>query len=1699
METSELVAQIRETYERGLYVQAYEAGRAAWGKLDLWPGTDAQVLALRIAANCGASRWADWLARRAHRLDPDHVEARYYEARRIGRRRGPYEGIRWMRRHGDVPDSVCPDIRSSWYSLGAEHASMLRDFDEAELWLRLAEKADPTSPWVKVCWSSVREREDRYDEALELVREALALRPWYRPAVQTLAHLLAVASKEDEAIALLQDGGTRLESYAIPAQLLGLQLELKRYRESLEALDAVERLVILPEKPLPQWIAANRSEIHYFLGDIPASIEYARKSDSKFWKTIADRLENPEFTHAQARQLDVGFVRQHHATCAPATLSALSRYWGMPADHLQVADEICYDGTSSYSERKWANEHGWKTREFSVTEGSAQALLDRGIPFTFTTVDPGNSHLQAVIGYDGRRGTLTIRDPYWRTSGEALTKQLLDRYQASGPRGMAMAPADRADDLQSLELPDSQLWDRLYTLDRALNEHRREEAFREYEALRAEAAEHRLTCEARRRIAIYDGNATEHLAAVEQLVKTYPNDQRLELERLSLLRNQGRRDERLESYARLCDKPETHPIFWQQYAAELRADARRWGDAVELLRRAIRRWPSEGVNYSTLAHLYWEQRRYADALDLHRFAACLGDKDESLAMSYFSAADWFKQTNDALAWLRNRFERFGKKSSAPARSLVSAYMQLDRYGEAIDVIEEALRMRPDDGELQLYAADVCTSVSAEYLPRARELVEKARDNAPRSSWLRTAARLAVAEDRPAEALQLWREALELSPLAMDAHMAIPRLLYVLEGDPAAQRHLAEACARFPNHIPLHEWWVEWIRDEPPEVREPIIRRLLDVSGDNAWARRELAFLLAGQGRDAEAWAETEIAERLEPTSTSLCLLKARLLRNADRVSDAKAECRRALTMSVDDDGALGMWLALCDTIAERRAALDFFRQQLQAQVTYGDGLLALRERANDTLEPEELLEWLREAMAHRPDLWHAWSAVILQLLDVNDLDAAWDVACQATDRFPLVTRLWLDRADVCRARLDWEGERESLENAYRISPSSSITVRRLCESFHQQGEYDKALAHLLAAVKRNPNDPLARTMLAETHWRLSNRQEALEAVREAVKLDPGQSRAWDLLQRWTEVLDCPEVPRETARALTEQRPGDARNWLALAHALDQRSEVDERLAAYERALELTPRNPDIHDQKAETLAFVGRFDEAVAACRPAIFGPNPPMSLRGREAWVEAERGELQTAIERMRAVLEDEPYYFWGWSRMADWCQQAEDMPGYLQAAQWMVRINPQYEVSIGYLGEARQLNGDLAGAREAYSRAFELNPRYEFAGSQLFDLLLDGGQLEETQETLDRLLQFLPGPLSHTRATKLAAKQRDKEQALKYLELIAMESHPNTWPLDTAYTACVDAGWVDDVRALLERLVFTATPIPATGEKWIESLSGPQGPLVADVPERLHRLAKRAEELPEAPAPDAAAEESDEQSPDQAENRARFVELSRSALRHFMRKFCERKQVAQLREFVARNDAWLRPDTDRWSIVGWAFTFGRDYVGAAQWMHDWAQHTNAAPWALVNASEGFYNTGREAEGRACSEFALNQPVSNGLHLHHLWLASDAIVARDVERTEKHLELAIEVARGEPLDADYTFLRLLVDTLLQVEKAPAAQKASVFKAVADPLVKARHEYAPFAEEPARQRLYQLALRRLASAGGLIAGWIWYARARMRG
>ena len=1651
---SPTLERVQELYDQGLYLQAWQAARPLGQVMD-WPGVRGRVLASRLCPQLGGDRLGAWLSRCAYRDYPQHPEAIYFFGYARLRSRGPYFAWRWW---SDQPRIAAPaELQSSWLALGSEITAALRDFETAEGLLHEAFQIDPQNPWLHVVKAGLLQAQDRYDEALAVGREALELRPWYRPAVQTVGYLLSLRDDDSEALGFLSAASEKIESGAVSATLFSLQRETKQYAEAALTLDRVELLMPLADKRAKQWLSAQRSEIAYHFGQFDECIRFAQSSGSEFQKAIAERLKDQANRSASVVTLPVGFVRQHHKTCGPATLAAITRYWHAPADQLEVAEEICYDGTSNYSERKWAAQHGWICREFSVTEEGTRALIDRGIPFTFTTVDPGSGHLQAVIGYDARRGTLLIRDPYWRTSAEGLADKVLTRYRRFGPRGLALVPPGDADKFKDIELADAQLWDLLFELDGALEKHRREEAGTAAERLEELAPQHRLAIEGRRRLAIYDGNVAAHLAAVELLLQQFPECGVTQLERLSLLPGQVRREDRLAICREMCGKKETHPIFWQRYALELRDDITQREEALRLLRRAIRRWPEDGKGYHLLANVYWDMRRLSEALELYRFALCLNDKEEQLAMSYFSAARWLKQEESVLALLRDRFQRWGRKSGSPAQTLASALFRLDRDEEALQVIEDAIKLRPDDGQLLLYAADAQLQAGAHRTDRTHELLQLASEKAPRTEWLWSAARLADQEGRLPDALALWRELSALQPLNVAAQQAIVRLISATEGRETATNHLRRAVEQLPHNLPLFEIWVEWLRDEPNTAREPILRSGLEQFPNNAWLHRELAFLLLSEGRHDEARRHSLAAYQLDPLDPAWHYLEADLLHHEGKHAEGQAMFRKVLELSVDNDYGISRLMEGCKTLAERREAVAFIKEQLVKQVIFGDGLLAFREHAYGTLEGEELLKVLREALDQRPDLWHAWSACIQELLALNRQAEAWELCQQANQRFPLVPRLWLERSRVARARLDSPGEEEALEAALKINPAWNEAVRGLADLFQRQRRFAEEEQILRRAAARNPLDPVLQQLLAEALWRLERREEAVSFALRAVRIEPGYDRVWDVLHAWGAELDQPELALTVARELTQQRSGEARSWLILTRLLDRDEQRDERFAALDRALALNARCTDAYDQKAMLLAREQKWNEALEACNAPIWQGHPPNELRARAAWIEAERGQGAAAVKLMEAVVRDDPNFYGAWSKLADWYHVLGDKDGYMRAAEALVRLSPHYEVSLGYLGEARFIKGDKRGAREALERAFELNPRYEFAGNLLYDMHFEAEEYDQAAAWSARVREHSESSEAYARQAQIAGVRRQAEPVLDALSKIIADPNANPWVLATVMDAIQAANCGLRAEHVLKEAFSKEKVHPSASEMWVKlRIARGFWPTL----DELRAL------LP-------------------------LQDIGEQAFYAYIEAIERHGDTRRLLALAQEDAGWLRGPTFYWACVGRGLvTFGH-FELARRWMSDWQNRQDVKPWMLLNVVEALRAVGNASEAVICSLRALELSERHAQQFHHLFLACDDSLEGRFNEARAHLQRFAEINGAGEVDPAFQLLQTAAAAVVEMADAEPPQRKALFPLLRQRMKQARKSCPAFERELVRKRIYRASLMELAKLRGGLVGRLW--------
>ncbi|HEX4947149.1 MAG TPA: tetratricopeptide repeat protein [Blastocatellia bacterium] len=1553
-----LFAPVAELYDQSMYVRAYYAA-AQIAPLEQWEGTRARLLAGRLAATVGSPKLAQKLQLLAYRHETTDWEARYYYARMLLRYRGALAAWEFLEQHDDDPTLAAaePKVYSDWLAFHAFVLAQMRDFERTESWLNRAEKIAPDNVWVWVERAKVFELQDRYDEATAVLRYALMLQPWFRPTIQTSAHALVLQGRDDEALRLLAQATQHVECAWLIEQMAQLQIEIGQYDEARQTL---ERFVPLSPRLEPQVLArwqAQRAEAAYLSGDYPAAQEFAQQCPLPALQKFAARLSSG--AAGKRVVLPIGFVRQHHLTCAPATLATISRYYQKPAEHLDIAEEICAAGTSAYSDRKWAVQNGYAVREFRVTWENAVALLEQNIPFTLGTIDPGGGHLQAVIGYDALHGTLILRDPAERPFREVEAATWLARYRACGPRGMALVPTEMAATLNSLPLTDSDLYDHLYTLHEALENHERTEANAVYQALRQRAADHRLTLQARLALATYDGDQTQMLECYEKLLELDPRDVNYQLSKALCLRAQTSREQRLSYLQKICTSKPSHPLLWLEYARALSEDARQLPRALRWLRKALRQGVLEAPSLHLLANLNWQLQQRATALTLYRFAACLDETDEQSAQAFFRAARQLQQTEAALDFLQNRVQRLGEKSGRPVQTLFQALDQLGKKKDALAALATGLEKLPGDGCLQLFAAQ--TYAQNGQFEQAAAWLKKAQPQVPRHEYLCAAAALAQLRGDHQDALLHWLQVADTEPLASDANQHVAQLLAETESPQSAIDYVRERLTRYPHSTRLRALLVEHLRHDPIAA-EAELQVLLKHDPSNDAAHRQLAQVWLTLRRTDEALAASTTACRVNLTQPENHFTRGQVLLELGRSDEACDAFRTTIALSADHAPAIVNWLAQQKTPAQQREALCFIQQELTRQIISGEGVLTFRAAAQNILSAEELLQQLRAVLQQRPEVPLVWSAVIGQLVTLQQYDEALMLAYDAANRFPFTARAWLDLALLHEAQQEFAAQLTALQRAVSLEPSWLVAMQKLVAAYERQGQRMSAQKVIEQALAHAPLDHALRGCLAEWQWKAGEKAKALTTLQQALALEPEYEWGWQALRDWSQQVRHPALVLQCARELTVKRPGDARTWLRLARTLADTEALSEQLAALERATQLNPRLLEAHTWRAFLLADAGRFDEALRACRPAALAPVFPPELLSAEANITAQCGDLPKALHKMRAALQAAPHYAPGWERLARWYRQLEQEKDYLEAAQQLVRLLPTYAVGHGHLGEACLWNGDRNGAKEAFARAFELAPDYDFAGLTLFDLYLEDNQAQAASATLAQLEQYVGGDATTLRALKLAAQARDQVKLQKHLFALCLSPTPRTRYLDDAVTVLLDAKLQSIVDNVLEDVLASPGVNPHVGRLWVQRCAAQN---------KLEHCLRRLHSY--------------------AGNAGRFWHRAAQAYLGLVANDAANSNAGQqVRQFVRKYPVLLNNETESWAAVGAALYDIGDLEDAVDWMSDWHVRPDVESWMLWTLSLALRDLQREDQAREVSLHAVSLPEDHRTGSHFALLSLD-------------------------------------------------------------------------------------------------------------
>ena len=178
------------------------------------------------------------------------------------------------------------------------------------------------------------------------------------------------------------------------------------------------------------------------------------------------------------------------------------------------------------------------------------------------------------------------------------------------------------------------------------------------------------------------------------------------------------------------------------------------------------------------------------------------------------------------------------------------------------------------------------------------------------------------------------------------------------------------------------------------------------------------------------------------------------------------------------------------------------------------------------------------------------------------------------------------------------------ERARQLAPDDNLLLVQLAGAYHEAGRDEEALQAYLAAVQAQPCDDEALLLLAVQYERLGRSADANAAWERLTQLNPRWAVAWQAvaataLQR-EDYAAAAAAYRAGAAAVAADDPARADLTYGLATALYYLEDYVAAEAAYRQTLQLRPGDAATLAGWADSLAKLGRVDEAIAAYQEAV-------------------------------------------------------------------------------------------------------------------------------------------------------------------------------------------------------------------------------------------------------------------------------------------------------------------------------------------------------------------------------------------------------------------------------------------------------------------------------------------------------------------
>lgn len=1313
------------------YKDAYDYASPHFNFHDLLNQKDKVISAIKLLSRLGNDRGSDALLLRVwrqHRREPDLlVRVLFYKLHA----QGPIIAERFCHKHWDLLEQA-NDSSTDLAVFKILVWIRQKNFSAATESLNKLKQKESDNQWVLRIELMLLREQQLHQEAAELSLRYFSLYPNDLMLVSAAKSLMS-AQRHDEAIQLLITHSPDFQNCDLWSDLIYLSAKAQDWDTCQAAINRFESICITPDRNFREQLLVNKAKVALSNQDQPQALQYLAQCTFSYNKSLFSNLQSFQLETGQAEKLlNVPLVRQGHMTCAPATITALVRYWGDQVSQQDIIEKICYDGTPDTLERQWLRDHQYAFVEFELTEQLTYQLIDAGLPFALVTTDGYNSHLQAVIGYNKALGLAYLMDPSSAYRVDYLLSDGLAREAHSGPRALLFVPETKKNLFDNFDFPAMQLFVHTDLLCVALEKRDLASAHHQLCHMQSLDPEHRLTVIAQRRLAVAQHDELEIARQNRRMLQHYPNHVPWHISLFHSLKNQGLAQQALSYLTEQANRL-NHLELWIALFAYLYNQHQHKTQSLQILKKLELRGCYHAEVYQLLADYYWQERNYEQACEYYFISCNLDQTQSSYFESYFKACRFLNRSEHAIELLEQNYFKYRQRSALPAISLCKALNWQSREQQGLDILYQALQFRPDDQELIHFTLDQLL-LNGKKTELHQLLAEKTALLSESEHWY-WQGKLAKASGDYKEAAHFHQKRFQLTPWKPSVAEAYFQVLLDAGNTEELRQQLANLNQLEAEQPILQDYLADWHPDD--QVSATSLEKLAaEFPHHDVYQRRRIDLLLK-QKRLEEAEIATLQLLRQMPHKESNQLLLAQVWKQQKKITAAYEQVKIILSQDIDFTDAIDLLFELSETPSQQKASLAFMYGQMQVQTLYGNGIWYYWFNGEELLDEQQQQDFISRILQPHCHLWESrvvWS----RILKNSDLHASLEQLQKAAEDFPFLPRVHLELADTYRLLGDKQQAITSYQQAVLINPQWSYAQRRLVEYLEDQAEFDLAYNSLCHAIKYLPTDGLIHGFMADALIRTQQIQSAITHLTTAVKHNTEYPWAWRQLKKWTDEQGDNDFALRLAEELVRERPTKVEPLLAITYVTEQ---PEHKIQNWLKVLELAPRRLDVHKSLLEFYVKQGQFNEVFAHITQHFPEQQKPLEIVSVQAKAYEETGQTELAIELLSAVLLQQNCELSYWEHLLALQGYAENKTAQQQTALLLLEKQPHQAASLAVSADilltAKQPEL-VEKAVAALKYACQLAPSNQSVVITYADYLLEHKHYQECGELLDNIRQF-------------------------------------------------------------------------------------------------------------------------------------------------------------------------------------------------------------------------------------------------------------------------------------------------------------------------------------------------------------------------